>query len=86
MPTEPGRIRRALERAADVLAAETVAVVYAAVVAAPFILLGAVLASASGLPGAARTAACWATSADPPVDALAQNWHISAARPSDVSD
>jgi hypothetical protein len=44
VPTEPGRIRRALERAADVLAAETVAVVYAAVVAAPFILLGAVLA------------------------------------------
>jgi hypothetical protein len=44
VPTEPGRIQRALERAADVLAAETVAVVYAAVVAAPFILLGAVLA------------------------------------------
>ena len=44
VPTEPGRIQRALERAADVLAAETVAVVYAAVVAAPFILLGVVLA------------------------------------------
>jgi hypothetical protein len=43
-PTEPGRIQRALERAADVLAAETVAIVYAAVVAAPFILLGVVLA------------------------------------------
>jgi hypothetical protein len=46
VPTEPGRIQRALERAGDVLAAETVAVVYAAVVAAPFILLGAVLAVA----------------------------------------
>jgi hypothetical protein len=46
VPTEPGRIQRALERAADVLAAETVAVIYAAVVAAPFILLGAVLAAA----------------------------------------
>ena len=44
VPTEPGRIQRALERAADVLAAETVAVVYAAVVGAPFILLGVVLA------------------------------------------
>ena len=43
VPTQPGRIQRALERAADVLAAETVAVVYAAVVAAPFILLGIVL-------------------------------------------
>ncbi len=43
VPIEPGRIQRALERAADVLAAETVAVVYAAVVAAPFILLGLVL-------------------------------------------
>jgi Domain of unknown function (DUF4349) len=43
VPTEPGRIQRALDRAVDVLAAETVAVVYAAVVAAPFILLGAVL-------------------------------------------
>ena len=41
VPAPPGRIERALERAADVLAAETVAVVYAAVVAAPFILLGA---------------------------------------------
>ena len=46
VPTEPGRIQRALERAADVLAAETVAVVYAAVVAAPFVLLGVVLAIA----------------------------------------
>jgi Domain of unknown function (DUF4349) len=44
VPAQPGRIQRALERAADVLAAETVAVVYAAVVAAPFILLGVVLA------------------------------------------
>ena len=43
VPTEPGRIRRALERAAGVLAAEAVAVVYAAVVAAPFVLLGGVL-------------------------------------------
>jgi hypothetical protein len=43
VPTPPGRIERALERAADVLAAEAVAVVYAAVVAAPFILLGLVL-------------------------------------------
>jgi hypothetical protein len=43
VPAEPGRIQRALERAADVLAAETVAIVYAAVVAAPFILLGAAL-------------------------------------------
>ncbi len=46
VPIEPGRIQRALERAADVLAAETVAVVYTAVVAAPFILLGVVLAVA----------------------------------------
>jgi len=46
VPTQPGRIQRALERAADVLTAETVAVVYAAVVAAPFILLGLVLAIA----------------------------------------
>jgi len=43
VPTPPGRIERAFERAADVLAAEAVAVVYAAVVAAPFILLGLVL-------------------------------------------
>ena len=43
VPTSPGRIERAFERAADVLAAEAVAVVYAAVVAAPFILLGLVL-------------------------------------------
>ena len=47
VPTEPGRIQRALERAADVLAAETVAIVYAAVVAAPFILLGLVVAIAA---------------------------------------
>lgn len=40
VPTPPGRIERAFHRAADVLAAEAVAVVYAAVVAAPFILLG----------------------------------------------
>jgi hypothetical protein len=43
VPTPPGRIERAFERAADVLATEAVAVVYAAVVAAPFILLGLVL-------------------------------------------
>ena len=43
VPAPPGRIERAFERAADVLAAEAVAVVYAAVVAAPFILLGLVL-------------------------------------------
>ena len=47
VPTEPGRIQRALERAADVLAAETVAIVYAAVVAAPFILLGLVVVIAA---------------------------------------
>jgi hypothetical protein len=40
VPTSPGRIERAFHRAADVLVAEAVAVVYAAVVAAPFILLG----------------------------------------------
>ena len=43
VPAPPGRIERAFERAADVLAAEAVAVVYAGVVAAPFILLGLVL-------------------------------------------
>jgi Domain of unknown function (DUF4349) len=43
VPASPGRIERAFERAADVLAAEAVAVVYAAVVAAPFVLLGLVL-------------------------------------------
>ncbi|MGH2839605.1 MAG: DUF4349 domain-containing protein [Solirubrobacteraceae bacterium] len=43
VPAPPGRIERAFERAADLLAAEAVAVVYAAVVAAPFILLGLVL-------------------------------------------
>jgi hypothetical protein len=43
VPTPPGRIERAFERAADVLAAEGVAVVYAAVVAAPFVLLGLVI-------------------------------------------
>ena len=43
VPTPPGRIERAFERAADVLAAEAVAVVYAGVVAAPFILIGLVL-------------------------------------------
>jgi Domain of unknown function (DUF4349) len=43
VPAPPGRIERAFERAADVLAAEAVAVVYAAVVAAPFILLGLVV-------------------------------------------
>ena len=43
VPTPPGRIERAFERASDVLAAEAVAVVYAGVVAAPFILLGLVL-------------------------------------------
>jgi hypothetical protein len=40
VPAQPGRIERAFHRAADVLAAEAVAVVYATVVAAPFILLG----------------------------------------------
>ena len=39
VPAAPGRIERAFERAGDVLAAEAVAVVYAAVVAAPFLLL-----------------------------------------------
>jgi len=43
VPTQPARIERAFERAAGVLAAEAVAVVYALVVAAPFILLGLVL-------------------------------------------
>ncbi len=43
VPEPPGRIERALERAADVLAAEVVAVIYALVVAAPFILLGIAL-------------------------------------------
>lgn len=40
VPAQPGRIERAFHRAAGVLAAEAVAVVYASVVAAPFILLG----------------------------------------------
>jgi hypothetical protein len=39
LPEPPSRIERALERAADVLAAELVAVIYALVVAAPFIVL-----------------------------------------------
>jgi hypothetical protein len=43
IPAPPGRIERALERAADVLAAELVAVIYALVVAAPFVLLGTAL-------------------------------------------
>jgi len=43
VPAPPGRIERAFRRAADVLAAEAVAVVYAAVVAAPFILLALAL-------------------------------------------
>jgi hypothetical protein len=43
VPAPPGRIERAFDRAAGVLVAEAVAVVYAAVVAAPFILLGLVL-------------------------------------------
>jgi hypothetical protein len=43
VPVAPGRIERALRRAADVLEAETVAVVYAAVVATPFILMGLAL-------------------------------------------
>jgi hypothetical protein len=47
VPAPPGRIERAFERAADVLAAEAVAVVYAGVVAAPFVLLGLVLVIAS---------------------------------------
>jgi hypothetical protein len=40
VPAPPGRIERAFDRAADVLAAEAVALVYAVVVAAPFVLLG----------------------------------------------
>jgi hypothetical protein len=47
VPAPPGRIERAFERAADVLAAEAVAVVYTGVVAAPFVLLGLVLVIAS---------------------------------------
>lgn len=43
VPATPGRIERAFQRAADVLAAEVVAVVYAGVVAAPFLLIAAVL-------------------------------------------
>jgi Domain of unknown function (DUF4349) len=43
VPATPGRIERAFDRAAEVLSAEAVAVVYAAVVAAPFILLGVAL-------------------------------------------
>jgi hypothetical protein len=39
VPAPPGRIERAFHRAVDVLAAEAVAVVYAMVVAAPFIVL-----------------------------------------------
>lgn len=39
----PGRIERAFTRAVDVLEAEAVAVVYATVVAAPFLLLGLAL-------------------------------------------
>jgi hypothetical protein len=44
VPTTPSRIERAFERAADVVTAEVAGVVYALVVAAPFILLGAALA------------------------------------------
>jgi hypothetical protein len=40
-PAPPGRIERALERAADVLVAELQALVYVLVVAAPFLVLGA---------------------------------------------
>ena len=43
VPATPGRIERAFHRAGEVLSAEAVAVVYAAVVAAPFILLGVAL-------------------------------------------
>ena len=43
VPTTPGRIERAFDRAAEVLAAEAVAVVYAVVVAVPFFLLGVAL-------------------------------------------
>jgi Domain of unknown function (DUF4349) len=43
VPATPGRIERAFDRAAEVLSAEAVAVVYAAVVAAPFILLAVAL-------------------------------------------
>jgi len=41
VPAEPTRIGRALERAARVVGAELAALVYALVVAAPFLLLGA---------------------------------------------
>jgi hypothetical protein len=44
VPTTPSRIERAFDRAADVVTAEVAGVVYALVVAAPFILLGAALA------------------------------------------
>jgi hypothetical protein len=47
VPVPPGRIERAFERAVDVLSAEAVAVVYAAVVAAPFILLVVALLGAA---------------------------------------
>lgn len=43
IPAPPGRIERALQRAADVLAAELVALIYALVVAAPFVLAGGAL-------------------------------------------
>jgi hypothetical protein len=43
IPTPPGRIERALRRAADVLAAELVALIYALVVAAPFVLVAVAL-------------------------------------------
>ncbi|HEU0304078.1 MAG TPA: DUF4349 domain-containing protein [Gaiellaceae bacterium] len=43
VPASPGRIERAFERAVDVLAAEAVALVYATVVAAPFIVLAVAL-------------------------------------------
>lgn len=44
VPTTPSRIERAFDRAADVVTAEVAGVVYALVVAAPFILVGAALA------------------------------------------
>jgi hypothetical protein len=43
IPTPPGRIERALQRAADVLAAELVALIYALVVVAPFVLVAVAL-------------------------------------------
>jgi hypothetical protein len=43
IPAPPGRIERALQRAADVLAAELVALIYALVVVAPFVVVAIAL-------------------------------------------